>query len=316
MKEPRNRHAIFVGAFLLAILSAVFGMRGDAGVGPGTVARAIQMGSLRRSYLVPPVVFPQGGAKALLFVLHGGGGSGRVVERLGFSALADREGFVVVYLDAVNGNWNDGRNAQSIRAQREHVDDVGFVAALIATLTKEFDIDPRRVYSTGISNGGFMSHRLAVEMSDRITAIAPVAGGLALPLRERFGPRTPVSVLIINGTADRLVPFQGGRVARNRGEMVSVPETVRLWVTHNRCPSQPNITLLPDRDPADGTRVRRSMYGPCAGKTDVVLYTVEGGGHTWPGGKQYLPIALIGRVNRDIDATQLIWEFFDSHPRP
>ena len=110
-------------------------------------------------------------------------------------------------------------------------------------------------------------------------------------------------------------PYQGGTVARNRGETISVADIVRLWVTHDRCPDRPETALLPDRDPADGTRVRRSVYGPCAARTEVALYAIEGGGHTWPGGPQYLPVAIIGRTSRDIDATRLIWDFFAAHPR-
>ncbi len=284
--------------------------------GPATVGRTIRIGTLERRYLLhTPGAYPRGGPAGLAFVLHGGGGTGRSMERMtGFNDLADREGFVAVYPDAVERNWNDGRDDPNIRSQREHVDDVGFISALITLLTREFGIDPRRVYATGISNGAFMSQRLAVELSDRIVAVAPVVGGMAPRLRERT-PNTPVSVLVMNGTDDPLVPYRGGAVARNRGETLGVAEIVRFWVTRNRCVDRPEVAFLPDRDPADGTRVRRSVYAACAGKTEVVLYAVEGGGHTWPSGPQYLPVAIIGRTSRDIDATRVIWEFFAAHPR-
>jgi polyhydroxybutyrate depolymerase len=172
------------------------------------------------------------------------------------------------------------------------------------------------VYATGVSNGAFMSQRLAAEASDRVAAIAAVIGGMAPQVRARFAPATPVSVLLINGTDDPLVPYQGGPVARNRGETIAVSEIVRLWIGHNQCPAGAETVMLPDVDPADGTRVRRTTYGPCAGRTTVVLYTVDGGGHTWPGGSQYLPRAVIGRTSRDVDATLVIWQYFRSHPRP
>ena len=101
-----------------------------------------------------------------------------------------------------------------------------------------------------------------------------------------------------------------------RGETIAVSEIVRLWTVHNQCPGGAETVTLPDVDPADGTRVHRTTYGPCAGRTAVVLYTVDGGGHTWPGGAQYLPRAVIGRTSRDIDATLVIWQYFRSHPRP
>lgn len=288
-----------------------------AGAGPSTTSRTIVVGTVSRTYLLHvPSAMPQGRPVGLVLALHGGGGNGRSTARLtGFDALADREGFLVAYPDAVDRNWNDGREAATIPAQRQKVDDVGFIRTLVASLTREFGIDPRRVYATGISNGGFMSQRLAVELGDRIAAIAPVAAGMAPGLRDRFAPRGVLSVLVLNGTEDRLVPYQGGPVARNRGQTISTPEIVRLWVAHNRCPTRGETTVLPDRDPADGTRVRRTVHGPCAAKAEVALYTVEGGGHTWPGGPQYLPVALIGRTSRDINATQVIWEFFAAHPR-
>ena len=321
MRTPRSRRvaAGSAAAWLIVALVAV-GMSQRAQAAPvgisRTVARTIRFDGLERTYLLHvPGGFPQGRPAGLVFVLHGGGGTGRNMEQMTqFSGLADREGFIAVYPDAVERNWNDARDAPNIRAQRENVDDVGFIGALIALLTREFGIDPRRVYSTGISNGAFMSQRLAVELSDRIAAIAPVVGGMAPRLRERT-PNAPVSVLVMNGTDDPLVPYQGGTVARTRGETISVADIVRLWVTHNRCTDRPETVLLPDRDPADGTRVRRTVYGSCAGKTEVVLYTIEGGGHTWPGGPQYLPAAVVGRVSRDIDATRVIWDFFAAHPR-
>ena len=308
-----------MAAWLIVALVAV-GMSQRAEAAPvgisRTVARTIRFDGLERTYLLHvPGGFPQGRPAGLVFVLHGGGGTGRNMEQMTqFSGLADREGFIAVYPDAVERNWNDARDAPNIQAQRENVDDVGFIGALIALLTREFGIDPRWVYSTGISNGAFMSQRLAVELSDRIAAIAPVVGGMAPRLRERT-PNAPVSVLVMNGTDDPLVPYQGGTVARTRGETISVADIVRLWVTHNRCADRPETVFLPDRDPADGTRVRRTVYGSCAGKTEVVLYTIEGGGHTWPGGPQYLPAAVVGRVSRDIDATRVIWDFFAAHPR-
>jgi polyhydroxybutyrate depolymerase len=253
-----------------------------------------------------------------VLVLHGGGGNGRQIEgHTKFSTLADREGFIAVYPDAVDRNWNDGRGAAGISAQQRNIDDVAFLSGLLAGLTREFAVDARRVYVTGVSNGAFMSQRLAAEKSERIAAIAPVIGGMGPLIRDRFAPKAPVSVLLMNGTDDPLVPYQGGPVARsaNRGETIGIDEIVKLWSTRDRCSGQPETVLLPDVDPADGTRVRRTTYARCADHTAVILYTIEGGGHNWPGGAQYLPRAIIGRTSRDLDATAVVWQFFADHPR-
>ena len=103
---------------------------------------------------------------------------------------------------------------------------------------------------------------------------------------------------------------------RDRGETMDTDEIIRLWVRHNRCLTPGMTVVLPDDDPADGTRVRKTTYTGCAARAEVALYAIEGGGHTWPGGSQYLPRGIIGRVCRDIDATRVIWEFFAAHPKP
>jgi len=313
----RSQHRILWAAGLALAAALAVGAPVSPAQTAATAARSIQVGGRPRTYLLhTPGTYPQGRPAGLVIALHGGGGMGRHMERLsGLSPLADREGFVVAYPDAVDRNWNDGRETPTIPAQAQNVDDVGFIAALITALTREFSLDGRRVYATGISNGAFMSQRLAAELGDRIAAIAPVVGGMAPRVRDHFAPPGPVSVLVMNGTDDPLVPYQGGAVARDRGQTIPVPEIVRLWVRHNRCGVAAETERLPDRDAGDGSRVRRDTYGGCAARTSVVLYTIEGGGHTWPGGAQYLPVAIIGRTNRDIDATRVIWEFFAAHPR-
>lgn len=283
-----------------------------------SASRSIRVGGIQRTFLlhVPPSSARSSPAP-LVFVLHGGGGTGRQIEPFtGFSTLADRYGFLAVYPDAVDRNWNDGRSAQSIRPQREGIDDVAFFSAMIDALSQEYAIDPKRIFATGISNGGFMSQLLAARLADRFDAIAAVAAGMAPAVAEEFRPMEPVSVLVMNGTDDPLVPYHGGNVAGNRGKTIDNAEIIRKWASYDRCADGPAIVALPDTDPSDGTRVKRTAYSRCARETEVVLYTIEGGGHTWPGGVQYLPQRIIGRVSRDINATQVIWEFFARHPRP
>ncbi len=262
----------------------------------------------------------------LLIVLHGGGGSGEKMEELtlgGFNRLADAEGFLVVYPDAVHypfakPNWNDGREVDKYPAHRDDVDDVGFLTALIDRLADRYRIDRRRVYATGASNGAIMAFRLACESSDRIAAIAPVIGSMAENLAGKCTPTHPVSVLMINGTNDPLVPWDGGdvRFGRQRlGRVIPVRDAIRFFVRHNRCDPWPGITTMPDVDPSDGTRAVRETYAWCREGTDVSLYRIEGGGHTWPGGYQYAPPSVVGRTSRDIDGCRVIWEFFRDKSR-
>jgi polyhydroxybutyrate depolymerase len=255
-------------------------------------------------------------ARPLVIVLHGGGGAGRLVEKLtGFSALADSEGFVVVYPDAVNRHWNDGREVTRFRSQRENVDDVGFVGALIDTLAGQLGLDRSRVYAAGVSNGGMMCYRLACELSGRLAAVAPVAAAMPESLAGACQPERPVSLLAINGTEDRLVPFQGGGVGLHakRGTVVSVRQSVEQWVRHNGCSPNPDSVWLPDADPHDRVRVKRQLWGEGRDGAEVVLYTVEGGGHTWPGGAERP--TRFGRRAKDMDATRTIWDFFSRHRR-
>jgi polyhydroxybutyrate depolymerase len=257
----------------------------------------------------------------LLIALHGGGGTGKAMEKLtlgGFNKLSDRERFIVVYPEGIEKNWNDGRENVKYRAHREKIDDVGFISALIDHLVKQYNIDVRRIYVTGISNGAMMSFRLACELSEKITAIAPVAGAMPENLPSRCTPSRPIPVFMISNTDDRLVPWGGGDVRFGRktfGRVLSVQETVKYWVNHNQCSSLPTISMEPDRDPKDGTRVRKELYNQCGESSDVVLYAIEGGGHTWPGGHQYLPAWIVGKTSRDIDANEVIWDFFKRHTK-
>ncbi|MFI5184285.1 MAG: alpha/beta hydrolase family esterase, partial [Vicinamibacteria bacterium] len=225
---------------------------------------------------------------------------------------------VVAYPEGANRGWNDGRTAPAVEA-RTAVDDVGFISALIDRLVRDERIDPGRVYVTGISNGGIFSYRLACDLSDKVVAIAPVAANMPSPVTECH-PRRAVAVLAMNGTLDPLVPFDGGTVGgallRSRGEVVSTAASARFWVEQERCAPKPETASLPDLDATDGTTVRRESYRGCSGRAEVVVYTIEGGGHTWPGGSQYLSPRIVGAVSRDVDASSLILEFFARHARP
>ncbi len=268
-------------------------------------SNSITVDGLERTYeFYAPASVKVDQPTALVIALHGGGGQGRGMRRLtGFDALADEKGFLVAYPDGLNRQWNDSREFIQGRTQ---ADDVAFIKALIASLKNQYTID--RVFVTGMSNGAMMTYRLACELSNQITAAAPVAGNLVKGYDCK--PSQPIPLLAINGTADPLVPYTGGMVARERGEVISTDDTMKFWATNNGCTGNPSEEALPDIDPTDSTRVYKRTYPACT--APLVLYRIEDGGHTWPGGSQYLPKRIIGPVNRDIDATQLIWDFFDA----
>jgi polyhydroxybutyrate depolymerase len=254
---------------------------------------------------VPPNLPP---GRPLVVVLHGNGGDGHQMRRFAhFDDLAARDGFVVAYPDGIGRHWNDGRPELAT-----DVDDVEFLRALIEDLAVRYAVDRRRIYVTGMSNGAIMAYRLACEMSDRIAAIAPVAGELDEVPACASGP--PISVLAINGTADPIVPFAGGVVGRNRGHVHAAGESVAVFARRAGCSIARASEDLPDNDPDDNTRSQRTRYTECQVGLAVDLVTVENGGHTWPGAQQYLPKGLIGPVSRDFDASVLIWQFFVAHP--
>lgn len=272
--------------------------------------RTLRVNGEDRGYLLyVPASWQRDRPAPLVLVFHGGGGRGSgIAPHTAFSRLAEREGFVVAYPDGLGRRWNDGRGYAATH------DDVGFVRALLDTLRHELGIDPRRIFATGISNGAMFSYRLACDLPGVFAAVAPVAGAMPADLAPVCDHAEPVSVLALQGSADPLMPYAGGGVARRRGRVLSATRSIAFWATVSGCTAAPVTTLEPDRAPDDGTRVHRTVYGGCRDGRSVELYTIEGGGHTWPGG----PPAgrRVGRVSRELDATELIWAFFVQHPRP
>lgn len=306
---------MLVGLFLLVQLGA-FGY-GQQPL-PHTTVKAMDSSGVDREYLlhVPPFL-PRDRPVPLVFVLHGGNSNGPQTEILtGFSLLADFKQFLVVYPEAVEKNWNDGRKQNQFPAQRFNINDVKFVEDIITAVGKDFQVDPQRIYVTGISNGAMLAHLVAMQLSEKIAAAAPVVGGLAEPAVQQFAPAEPVSMLIMQGTADPIVPFNGGGVDEGkRGRIIDTNRVAKLWVDHNGCQSPPETGELPDTAPFDQCRVRWSNWTGGRKGTDVTLYVIEGGGHTWPGSLQYLPKVIIGPVCRDFHATAVIWDFFEKHPK-
>ncbi len=255
----------------------------------------------------------------LVLVLHGGGGDGAAMEKLtrhGFNRIADRDGAVIAYPDGFGRGWNDGRMDQTAKPVAEQVDDLGFLRALPAAISAQIPIDPKRVYATGISNGGLMSYRLACDSADVFAAVAPVAANLSVELASRCRPSRPISIAIINGTDDPIMPWNGGAIRlfwRTHGTVLSTQATVDRWIALDRCGSRREVGNTVDSNPAEGTSVYQH-FAQCAERTEVRLYEIRGGGHTWPGGWPYLGAWIVGKLSQKLDANGVIWDFFRQHP--
>jgi polyhydroxybutyrate depolymerase len=264
---------------------------------------------------VPDSVKAKGGAAPLVLVLQGAGPGVDIMDLTRIADVAEREGFVAAFPNPVGDLWNDGTlkvlgpNASS---------DVSFLRHVVADIdAKVARVDRRRVYAIGLSNGGMMSLRLACEAADLVAGVAAVAAAMPAALADGCRPSAPVSVLVANGTDDPLVPYRGGAVRLLRfmpmGEVLSTDATVALWARLNGCRMAAAPVTLPDYDTRDDSRAVQIDYTGCHG-AGVRLLRIEGGGHTWPGGMQFMPALLIGTVNHDINAGQAAWKFFRSVP--
>jgi polyhydroxybutyrate depolymerase len=271
---------------------------------------------IKRNYLLHlPNNSNQNNASPLIIVLHGGHGTAKGMIKLtygAFNTLADKENCIVVYPNGIKKNWNDGRQQmpESYIAHNQNIDDVGFIETIIDIMIKTYHADPSRVYISGMSNGAIMTERLAIELYNKIAAAAPVCGNIAADLHAV--PKHPVAMLLINGNNDPLVPYEGGNVhffKKQLGKVVSAKESAQFWVQAHNIKSNPQIITLANTDPYDNCTASETVWGNNA----VVLLTIENGGHTWPGGLQYLGKRLIGNTCRDFNASELIWEFFKAH---
>jgi len=254
---------------------------------------------------------PGEGRVPLILVLHGGGGSARQIERhSGMTEAALAAGYAVAYPDGIGGHWNDGRSGDVTKADREAVDDVGFLVALVERLVAEGRVDPARVYVMGISNGGMMTLTLACEAAATFAAGVAIVASLPESLVESCDPARPFGVMLMNGTDDPLVPYGGGPVevlGRERGSVISTDATLELFAAANGCGGWEAVPLL-DTWPGDGVTPEHEVYLDCEAPVELVRFV--GGGHGWPGASQYFGERLIGVVPEGPPANALALAFF------
>ena len=296
-----------------AVLAVVLGVTALAAFRRGDdPAVRIQVSGRERRYVLHVPPGPRV-ARPLVVLLHGRLGDGAGEARLSyFDPIADSVGALVAYPDGYRRSWADGRLGTP--ADKAGVDDVAFFRALVADVASREPVDSSRIYVAGMSNGAFMTERLVCDAADLIAAAGVVAGTLSDSLAERCRPSRPVPVMLMNGTGDPLVPYAGGEMSGGRGHALGVEETVARWVTWNGCTGAPERRALPDTA-HDGTSVTEERFGRCHGRADVVELTITGGGHTWPGGPQYLPKRFIGVSSRNLDGSRTLWTFFTGHRR-
>ncbi len=234
----------------------------------------------------------------LVLNLHGYGSSANQQQFYSMmDIISDTAGFLVVYPDAVNSVWDTVFSNSTIN-------DVGFLSVLIDTISKNYNIDSSRVYSTGLSMGGFMTYRLGCELSNRIAAIASVAGPVITPFFNEYNLTQPIPVLHIHGTADSTIFYNGG------GIWPSVETLINYFVNKNNCPL-PDSTIIPNINNSDSSSAIKYHYGFCDDSSEVIFYKILNGGHTWPGGLINIP--SLGNTNRDFNASLEIWDFFKRH---
>jgi len=317
MNKKWKRYGVFAVIFALLLFS-VPSLLSLIKQNPNQVEGSIVVDGIERTYhLYIPDIYDEKDAVPLLIVLHGGGGSGKNMEEKttlgGFDKLADEENFIVVYPDAVENHWNDGRDDPYSYSAQHDIDDVSFISALIDHLKEEYNIDENRIYVTGMSNGGMMAFRLGCELSNKIAAIATVAASMPENLYNHCISADKIPVLMIHGMNDPVIPWNGGYVHilnKNRGRVVSIPKTFTFWAEHNNCTLHTNKTYLPDIDPDDGTQVWKEVWMNEKDGAMVILYGIEGGGHTWPGGLNRWPEKVVGKMSNDINACEIIWNYF------
>lgn len=303
---------------LFSILLSFLFLRSTA---QNDIYKTIHVDGRQRQYLIHlPPNYQNADKLPVLFGLHGGGGTyENTIKFYNLNGLADKNGFIVIYPNAIGKSWTIPGFSTRAKGNDSTVDDVHFISVLIDTIVQHYKGDSTEVFTTGISRGGEFSLYLAYKLSSRIKAIAPVCASVPVPFLKHYVFLHPTPVLLINGTNDPLIPYDGGygkylgTTEPNEGfDMTATEDLIKHIVimedSITAIPKTPIVTTMPDNDPDDGCNAIKYEY--TSGGVNVVLIKVENGGHTWPGGKQYLPKFIVGKVCRDFNAEDEIFNFF------
>lgn len=262
----------------------------------------VSSGQTREYILYVPRSYDRSRPTPLVISMHGAGGwPAQQMELSRWNRLAESQRFIVVYPSGVEGG---GPTIWRVGPEEGLRKDVRFISALIDKLEAAYNIDPARIYATGFSNGGGMAFVLSCTLSDRIAAVGMVGAAQTLPWTWCTDPR-PVPMIAFHGSADRMAPYNGGRSPIAPDLFPSIPAWTANWARRNRCAPNPTESAV-------AADVTRREYTNCADGAAVVLFTVRGGGHSWPGGGP-LPEWMVGPTSRSIDASSQMWMFFLAH---
>jgi polyhydroxybutyrate depolymerase len=282
----------------VALLGALAGWAKLSDKTNGTI---VSSGVARRYLLYVPKSYDASKATPLVVSLHPAAGWPAMQKNMsGWNRLADEHGFIVVY--------PAGTDFPQVWSTRPTGRDVQFISDLLDKLESSYNIDPARIYVNGMSQGGGMTFLLSCKLAGRIAAVGEVAAAVEHP--DSCGDAAPVPVMAFHGTADRFAPYQGGISPvepPGAAPFPAIREWVAAWARRNQCSGDASEVVV-------SAHVRRLAYSNCAPNADVVLYIVEGGGHSWPGAGD-LPEQFFGSTTHEIDATRLLWEFYVQHPR-
>lgn len=310
---PRRRPSLLLAGSELAIAFGCLLLARHARADDKSIS-VEQDGRARTAFLHVPPGYDGRKPVPLVLVLHGGGGNGENASRTArMDGPADRLGFIVAYPNGTGLlktrllTWNAWNCCGY--AMENRVDDVGFLRTLVGELRRTYSIDPRRVYATGLSNGGILAHRLGCEMSDVVAAIAPVAGALNT---DSCTPPNPVSVIMFHGTADEHVLYDGGHGKQFPGTAPRQDKPAAFafatWSRIDGCSKKP--------DKERHGHVEKEICSGGRKGTEVVLVTIDGQGHAWPGGVPGIRNGNVDKPTAEISATDAMVEFFLAHPKP
>lgn len=268
---------------------------------------------VRRTYLIHfPPENDNADSTPLVFILHGAGGNAEITAGMsGMNEVADKNGFIAVYPNGTGVfsefflSWNAGDCCNYLNPAE--VNDVGFINFLIDKLEHEYNIDKKRIYVAGFSNGGMMAYKLACEITDRIAAFAPVSASMFL---SECSPKKPISVIVFHNATDEVIPYFGGEssdpfIKFFHLKHKSVLESVDFWAEHNNCLNQ--------SEKVTDSVVYQGLFTDCDNGSEVLFYVGGEGGHSWPGGEKGW---LFGsKPVEALRASEIIWDFFESHPK-
>lgn len=303
------------------LLSFIVTLSSSISFGQANIIDSIVHQTYQRKYTVQtPTGFTNTTPVSAVLMLHGNGGT--MINSQNFTNLnsvSNANGFLAVYPEgygivSTGGfSWADSRGTS---ADIAGIDDLGFINKLLDTLIENYNIDPNKIYICGFSNGGYMTQRLACEQNQRFAAMASLGSIMDTGLYSNCNPQRPVPMMFVLGTDDPYVPFSGGTAYGSGGlinQIISSDTLINFWKTNNNCIQSNPPMNLPDINPTDLSTVTVFNFSNCSCSSNVKLYRINGGGHTWPGVEIPLYEILAGGTNEDIQASVELWNFFKAH---